>query len=84
MICVVFLNFSQINAGNIEIHTVQTDSNNFGLYNFLFFAKVSDYRAVGLSRHRTIDTHPNEWITVFFFIVHAMMERYEFINGNIN
>ena len=48
-----------------------------------FFAKVSDYRAVGLSRHRTIDTHPNEWITVFFFIVHAVMERCEFINGKI-
>ena len=54
--------FFQFNGGNIEIpyKVIQTSS---GAYIFAFhfsqfYAKVSDYRAVGLSSRRTIDTHP--------------------------
>lgn len=44
---VVFLNFSKINGGNIDIHTVRNGSNNFGLFNFHFFSQK--YRAIELS-----------------------------------
>ena len=42
---------------------MQSDSNNINLLSFQFlkcFAKVSDYRAVGLSNRRTIETHPDQ------------------------
>ena len=56
----LFFIFFQINGENIEIHTVQSDSNNIcKFFIFIFFpqiyAKVSDYRAAGLSSRRTID-----------------------------
>ena len=48
--------FFQINAGNIEIHTVQSNSKNVSIYLIFIFsqlyAKVSDHRAVGLSSRR--------------------------------
>ena len=68
MTCVEFLNFFyfQINGENIEIHTVQRDSNNVSIYSIFIFsqsyAKVSDYRAVGLSSRKTIDTHSLTWL----------------------
>ena len=55
--------FVQINWGNIEIYTVQSDSNNVSTYSIFifskFYAKVSDYQAVGQSSRGTIDTHPS-------------------------
>ena len=45
--------FFQINGGSIDIHTVQSDSNNIGLFSFHFYRK-----SVGLSSGRTIDTYP--------------------------
>ena len=54
--------FFRINGGNIEIHTVQSDSDNLNIYLILifsqFYAKVSDYRAAELSSRRTFDMHP--------------------------
>ena len=56
MMCVGFLNFIfffQIHLLNIEIHNLQSDSNNIRIYLIFFFsqfyAKLSDYRAVELS-----------------------------------
>ena len=47
--------FFQINQGNIDIHSVQSDSKNISIYFIFifsqFYAKVSDYGAVGLSIH---------------------------------
>ena len=47
--------FFQINRGNIDIHTVQSDSKNISIYFIFifsqFYARVSDYGAVGLSIH---------------------------------
>ena len=61
--------YFQIYGLNIEIHTLQSDSNNVSIYLIFFFpqfyAKVSDYQAVGLSIHRTIDTHPWEMLKKF-------------------
>ena len=60
----------------MEIHTVQSDSNNGSIYlNFIFsqyYAKVSDYRTVGLSSRRTIDTHP---LPGLFKLRHNMVEQ---------
>ena len=58
-----FLFFSfKLTEETFEIHTVQSDKNNVSMYlNFIisqFYADVSDNRAVGLSSHQTIDTHP--------------------------
>ena len=48
-----FLNFFQMNRGHIEIYTVQSESNNINLYVIFifcqFYAKLLDYRAVGLA-----------------------------------
>ena len=45
--------FSQINGGNIEIHTVESDKNRVSMYLIFiisqFYAKVLYNRAVGLS-----------------------------------
>ena len=55
-----FLCFFQFNGGNIEMRTVQSDSNNISLFSFHLLLnimqrcrtiKLSDYRAVGLSIH---------------------------------
>ena len=44
--------------GNIEIYTVQRKHIFIIFIYSQFYATVSDYRAVGLSSRRTIDTHP--------------------------
>ena len=58
----IFFIFVQINWENIEQYTVQNYSNNVSTYLIFifsqFYAKVLDYRAVGPSSRRTIDTHP--------------------------
>ena len=52
--------FIFFHEGNIEIHTVQSDSNTIGLFSFHFSLNImrkcrtielSDYRAVGQSIH---------------------------------
>ena len=62
-----------ISGGNIEIHIVQNDSSNISLYLVFicsqYFAKVSDFRAVGLSSRRTIDMHPIRPMGLLFFLV---------------
>ena len=66
MICVDFyisFIFFQSIGRNIEISTVQSDKKqikNIFHFNFpQFYDKLSEYRAVGLSSHRTIDKHPS-------------------------
>ena len=62
--------FFQINDGNIEIHTVlQSDSNNIGLFSFLFFFSVL-CRSVGLSGCQTIDIHPSTFGSAHFRTTH--------------
>ena len=61
VMCARFLKF-HLFSFKFDIHPLQSDSNNVSICLIFFFshvyAKVSDYRAVGLSSRRTIDTHP--------------------------
>ena len=69
--------FCKINGLNIEIHTLQSDSNNFSIYLIFFFSqfysKVSDYRAVGRSIRTVQDSYPpstcKHFSTCFIYLV---------------
>ena len=61
MMCVEFLNYFQINGVNIEVYILQNVSNKIRLcISFIvsqFYAKVSDYRAVGRSIRTIQDSY---------------------------